>query len=217
MPRENSVPRSSRSDAALLPVRTRRTLSGKAPMTSASTVHCPRRAASVDADECFACRFFTGVVPHGRSAAVRCTGVDAAPAELGDGDDADTTSVQAIMTRDVVCVTPDMSLAAVTALLVDRGYGGVPVVDDDGAPMGIVSKTDLVRAVHEVEADEREDRTVRDVMMPIAFSLTEQATVATVAAMMSCESVHRIPVVDDAGRVVGIVSSLDLVRCVARR
>jgi CBS domain-containing protein len=216
MPRENPVHGSLRSDAALLPVRIRRTLSGDAPMRSESTVHCPRRDTSLDADECFACRFFAAVVPHRDGAAIRCEGARGEPADLADGEDADTTSVQAIMTRDVVCVTPSLSLDALTTLLVDRGFGGVPVVDAEGYPVGVVSKTDLVRASRELEAHDRETSTVGDVMMPIAFTLTEQATVATVAALMTCEGVHRMPVVDDAGHVVGIVSSLDLVRWIAR-
>jgi CBS domain-containing protein len=216
MPRFLEARRSFRTDGvALLPVRTRRTLCGHAPMTTASTVHCPRRGEAVDADECFTCAHFTGVVPHGRDAAIRCAGVGT-PDELCDGIDAETTSVQAVMSRDVVCVTPGTGIDAVATLLIERGYSGVPVVDASGVPVGVVSKTDLVRASREIEPHERDERCVGDIMMPVAFSLAEDATLGMVASMMACEGVHRVPVVDAAGRIVGIVTTLDLVRWIAR-
>src|SRR4029079_18434500 len=58
---------------------------------------------------------------------------------------ADRTPVSAIMTTDVICVQPDVSIESVTRLLLERGISGVPVVDADGVPVGLVSKTDLLR------------------------------------------------------------------------
>lgn len=58
---------------------------------------------------------------------------------------ADDTPVSATMTRHVVCVRPDLSIEALASLFVERGFSGVPVVDAAGFPLGVVSKTDLVR------------------------------------------------------------------------
>jgi CBS domain-containing protein len=53
--------------------------------------------------------------------------------------------VRDVMTRDVVCVSPDFALDALAALLSARGIQGAPVVDVDGVVIGVVSQTDLLR------------------------------------------------------------------------
>jgi CBS-domain-containing membrane protein len=50
-----------------------------------------------------------------------------------------------VMTRDVVSVTPDTPVRKVASLLVKHRIGAVPVIDDGGAPIGIVSEGDLIR------------------------------------------------------------------------
>ncbi len=119
--------------------------------------------------------------------------------------------IAAVMTHDVVCVGPDLSIAALTTLLVERGISGVPVVDENAVPIGMVSKTDLLRLPPEVPAV----ATVADYMTPIAFTLREDAPLAQAAALMAWEGVHRIPVCSADGDVVGILSTLDVVRWLA--
>ena len=107
-------------------------------------------------------------------------------------------------------------------------------------PIGVVSKTDLVREFTQRDGNEELEpvrcriegveaelgpgfhlqplatATVGDVMMPVPFSLEETETVAVAAALMAAEGVHRIPVVARPnGAVVGIVSSLDVLRWLA--
>ncbi len=143
--------------------------------------------------------------------------------------------VSAVMTSDVVCVQKDLSVETLTALFLERGFSGAPVVDENGLPIGLVSKTDLVREQHdgggleeweplcvrvgggvEYELDPEfhaapiARATVADIMMSIVFALPENATVAKAAALMAHEGVHRIPVVSSGGQVVGVLSSLDI-------
>jgi CBS domain-containing protein len=54
--------------------------------------------------------------------------------------------------------------------------------------------------------------TAGDVMSPVAFSLPESSNIGQAAALMAFEAVHGLPVVADAGEVVGIVSALDILR-----
>jgi CBS domain-containing protein len=141
--------------------------------------------------------------------------------------------VTEVMTRDVLCVSPDLSLDGLRALLVERGISGVPVVDDRGVPMGMISKSDLVRRVYEDAATgegtvrldeeglepgfhvERSCGTVADYMLPIAHTLGDDAPLAHAAALMAWEGVHRIPVCAADGTVVGIITTLDIARWVA--
>lgn len=132
-----------------------------------------------------------------------------------------------LMTTDVVCVGPDCGLDALAALLVRRCVGGVPVVDETGRLLGVVSKTDLVRARGEEAPDacaaafdpgvvaRPPPSVVRDIMTPLAFTLQEDAPLRTAAALLVYEGVHRAPVVSRGGRLVGILSTLDLARAVA--
>jgi CBS domain-containing protein len=58
--------------------------------------------------------------------------------------------------------------------------------------------------------------TVGDIMTPVTFTLTEDASVSRAAALMAFERVHRVPVVDAGGKVVGIVSALDVLGWLGR-
>jgi CBS domain-containing protein len=137
--------------------------------------------------------------------------------------------VSQLMTRNVLCVRDDMSVESVRELMLEKGIGGAPVVDERGMPRGLVSKTDLVRALGELDGDVNAAETlpygfhleaipralVREVMTPIVFALPMSATVADAAALMASRSIHRVIVVDSAGAVIGIVTTLDLVRWLA--
>jgi len=57
---------------------------------------------------------------------------------------ADTIPVTEIMARDVVCARPDLSVPALTELLVTNHIGCIPILDDRAQPVGIVTKLDIV-------------------------------------------------------------------------
>jgi CBS domain-containing protein len=122
---------------------------------------------------------------------------------------ADCTPVSRIMSLNVQCVTEDVSLPALAACLLDGGYSGAPVVDYEGTPVGVVSKTDLLR--HGVTPDGR----VKDIMTSMSFTLHEDQTVSNASALMAYEGIHRLPVVDVEGKVVGLLSSLDILHWLA--
>jgi CBS domain-containing protein len=119
-----------------------------------------------------------------------------------------------VMTRDVRCVTPDVAVADLVRLLAGYGIHGVPVVDEAGAPIGVVSQSDVVRAID--EGLDLTCLTVRDLMMHAAFVVDEDASVDDAAAFIALEGIHRLPVVNAARVVVGIVSAMDLVRAASR-
>jgi CBS domain-containing protein len=136
------------------------------------------------------------------------------------------TPVRELMTTHVFCVRPDVSIDELVALLIDRDINGVPVVDAHGAPIGFISKTDLVRQRYEdgdttpldgvcepgFHASSLAQVTVADLMALVPITFSEQAPIAQVADAMVSERVHQLPIVGMDGTVVGIVSSLDLVR-----
>lgn len=144
-------------------------------------------------------------------------------------------AVSEVMPSNVVCVGPDLSVEALHTLFIEQGISGVPVVNERGLPIGMVSKTDIVRHRYENGGTQAEaasapresadglhvetlaEATVGELMVPLAFTLLESAPLSHAAALMAWEGVHRIPVCSDAGDVVGIVTALDVVRWLARQ
>ena len=126
----------------------------------------------------------------------------------------DQTTVNDLMVREVVCVSREMPIAKLEELLVDLGISGAPVTDTDGRPVGMVSKTDLVSAHRRGKVTAA--TCVADIMMPMTFCVGVDETVAKTAGLMAYEGLHRIPVVNREGRVVGLVAALDVLRWLAR-
>jgi CBS domain-containing protein len=187
---------------------------GRAPEVIHS-VACPRRG-ETSVETCQTCSRLEEVSRDG----VVCTAgpaPDPMPLHLARkvlSTVADRTPISEIMTRDVMCVGQELEVDTLTAMLLDRGISAAPVVDGDGFPIGLVSKTDLVRDGWENGTTEP-GFCVRDVMAPLVYTLRDRQPMATAAAMMALERVHHLPVVDDHGRVVGMLSALDFVRWIA--
>ena len=120
--------------------------------------------------------------------------------------------VSSIMSSDVICAQRSIGVEALAALMVRYHIGSIPVVDDRGKPIGMITKLDLIERLSCLPG-----RTAEDGMMPFALSLGDRATVAHAAAMMALEDDHHIPVVTASGAIIGIVSSLDVVRWLARQ
>ena len=126
-----------------------------------------------------------------------------------------------IMSAPVVSVSPDLPVTEASNLLAQRGFTAVPVLNDDGRLIGIVTEADLLR--DGVEPDPRihgftppptrigRTRTVGDVMTTAVESFTPGADVADIARTMVAERIRCFPIVDGVG-VVGVVTRRDLLR-----
>ncbi|WP_242586942.1 CBS domain-containing protein [Streptomyces sp. MST-110588] len=146
--------------------------------------------------------------------------------------------IDQVMNRDVVRTGPAASFKDVADLLAQHGIGGAPVVDDDDKVLGVVSETDLLlrqaaqegaarhwfsrarrsggargmRAMHGVHGAQAKvrGRTARELMSAPAVTIGPRQTVTEAARTMAGRRVERLPVVDDEGRLMGIVTRSDL-------
>lgn len=143
-------------------------------------------------------------------------------------------NVQDVMTSEVVTVRPWTSLKEVAAVLAGRRISGLPVVDEDGAVVGVVSEGDILFKErgpaerkgmlaawlgdpHGPDAQAKlEAQTAAEAMTAPARTISPWRPVSAAAAEMLDGSVNRLPVVDAGGRLVGIVSRADLVRAFVR-
>ena len=134
-------------------------------------------------------------------------------------------TVGEIMAREVIMVHPDTSLQLAAELMLEHAISGMPVVDEQGQLLGMVSKTDLVRhgLAEAVQADMTlpsgqhvlDGTTVEDVMTRQVLSLPEKASLMDAAKIMVNAGIHRVPVVTARGALAGLVSTSDIVRWVA--
>lgn len=132
--------------------------------------------------------------------------------------------VTQIMSRDVICARPDLTIEAVIDLVVHNYIGCVPVVDARGRPVGMISSRELIEPLANRVATAEESprwcelapQSAGEVMQRITLSLDQYATVSDAASMMTREYIHHIPIVSTKGTVIGLVSSLDVVTWLAR-
>jgi CBS domain-containing protein len=122
---------------------------------------------------------------------------------------ADSVPITTVMSPTLVCAYPDLPLVALIRLMVDQHIGCVPIVDHQGHPHGIVTKSDLVEQL--VDDKPVAFRCAQDVMMPFALTLDERATVAHAASLMTLEDMHHVMVVSCTGALIGVVSTKDIV------
>ena len=212
-----------------LEVRVRQTLSGDGATSWRATIFCPHQGRSLHLTECLSCREFVemSLDPGEPSGILKCHpskapvpssspqgAFERGPESSADrklATLADSTPISALISGQVYCVSEDVSIQAVAALLIDGGLSSVSVVDEGGQPIGVVSQADLVRHHYESGPPSQEPpSTVADIMTDLSLTLDEGASVSQAAALMALESIPRIPVVDALGQVVGNLSSLDV-------
>jgi CBS domain-containing protein len=137
-----------------------------------------------------------------------------------------------IMTTSIVSASPDMSVRQAAGTMVFAGISGMPVIDEEGNLLGIVTEGDLMHRAEigtgvkqrawrlELVASTRElasqyvkehARKVSDVMTTDVATVSETCPVADIAELLERKRIKRVPVLRD-GKVVGVVSRANLIR-----
>jgi CBS-domain-containing membrane protein len=140
-------------------------------------------------------------------------------------------TVENVMTRDVVCVNKDTGYKDMVKLLAARRVSAMPVVDDGRHVLGVVSEADLLlkqekpaRPGIRLLSTRRRRRERAKAMATVAAALmsqpaitiSTQATLTEAARRLHAAGVKRLPVVDAVGRLVGIISRVDLLKMFLR-
>jgi CBS domain-containing protein len=142
------------------------------------------------------------------------------------------------MNRDLLTVTPSTPLSEAVKLLVDRHIGGLPVIDDAGKLVGVISESDLMwreqgleqppymiflggviyfknPLTYDRDLHKALGQTVGEVMTPHAISITANTPLPDAARIMHDKRIHRLPVVDENQHPIGIITEGDIVRAIA--
>jgi len=144
-----------------------------------------------------------------------------------------------IMTKDVITVKPETSIAELAGILMKNEISGVPVLDDSGALYGIVTENDLIsqnKRLHiptvvsfldaaiylesskkfEQEVKRVTATTVREICVRKVVTITEDTSLVDIATIMSEKKTPLLPVMK-AGKITGIVGKRDMVKAMARQ
>ncbi len=119
-----------------------------------------------------------------------------------------------LMTPGPVSLHASATLDQATKFLIERGFGAAVVIDDAGHPLGVVTKTDvLVHARQRKPGLEPDDTPVTDFMTPAVFSVRPKTPAHSVVEQLLALNVHHLFVSDEAGIIVGVISPVDVLRC----
>jgi CBS domain-containing protein len=131
------------------------------------------------------------------------------------------------MTTSVITAEPDTEYRKLVDLVVGHHFSAVPVVDDSNRVAGVVSEADLLRKIEyggvpeprlfesrrrRGERRKAAGRTAEDLMSRPAVTVAKDSSLSAAARLMDDKGVKRLPVVDDQGRLVGLVSRGDLLK-----
>jgi CBS-domain-containing membrane protein len=119
--------------------------------------------------------------------------------------------VSDVMTGDVCTVHFSDSVENAARAMVRRDCGALPVVNDNGRLIGMITDRDIVARIVARGIDPRRAR-VDECMSDRVFACYEEDLIESCLWLMSRRQIRRIPVVDDHDRVIGIVSQADLAR-----
>jgi len=141
--------------------------------------------------------------------------------------------VQNVMTENVVTVTPDMSIHEAARLLSEHKITGLPVVDEKNHVIGVLSMADilppegskkenavtklLLRLRGKQSPPRFGEERVGGAMSAPPITTGPDADVKEVAAVLDLHRIKRLPVVDDDGKLLGIISRGDIVRAMGKK
>jgi CBS domain-containing protein len=110
-----------------------------------------------------------------------------------------------IMTRDVITVTPTMTVKNLAMTLIKNQISGAPVAAKNGKIVGVVSEADIVG---------KKGKDVKAIMSKTIISVNEETPVEKIAQLMTTHKIKRLPVMRE-NKVVGIISRADIVSAIA--
>jgi len=153
-----------------------------------------------------------------------------------------TATAAELMTANPMSVRENATIQELVALLTERSISGAPVINEAGRPVGVVTQADIL--VHDREKGEystpvsdvddwvdldahpgklgaagghvilTDPTLVGEIMTPVVFSVTLTTPAKKVIEEFVSMKVHRLFVVDDDGALVGVISPLDVLRCI---
>jgi CBS domain-containing protein len=144
-----------------------------------------------------------------------------------------------IMKKNVVTIHPDAAVKDLAEILNTNRITGVPVVDDEGELLGMISGTDVIKRcdyvnkelakyedeeeydpfdgcvhIHRYFTEELFEMKIRDLMSTPVFTLTPDASFLDVCKVLTEKRIHRVTIAEN-GKLKGIIATLDVIKLIS--
>lgn len=149
--------------------------------------------------------------------------------------------VKDIMSSPAIAITGNQTVKEALDILADRNISGIPVVDETDKVIGIISDTDIIKYAHQHNVvphsslsgwvspyvdinelasvkkgfDQLATMKVNNVMTKKVYTISEDVEAGEAAKLMNRRNINRVPAVDTEGKLAGIVTRADIVKCMA--
>jgi CBS domain-containing protein len=137
--------------------------------------------------------------------------------------------VRELMTKNVITISPEASLKEAGELFKEKRVSGLPVMDEAGKVVGIVTITDMMRILSQIYAlkesekahediklsgmyeEEKAKAKVKNIMSKSVTVLGEESPIEEVMRLMFNDNIHTIPITNSQGKLVGVIGRRDMV------
>ena len=115
-----------------------------------------------------------------------------------------------VMSVDIVCAKKDATIIEVATRIVLGVFNGIPIINDDGMVIGIITTIDILRVIK--EGKDLNNTTVGDIMAVNPIVIKQNKDIEEAIDIMDKNGIFMIPVVEDDGRIIGICSRSDILK-----
>ena len=134
------------------------------------------------------------------------------------------TKAKEIMTENVVFVKRDTSLLEIAEIMANNEISGLPVVDEEGKVIGVISEKDFLSRMGAKSSMEFIARFLKnkgditepilkqkagDIMTSPALTVNEDTSISEITDIFKAKNINRVPVINEKGKLVGIISRAD--------
>jgi CBS domain-containing protein len=133
--------------------------------------------------------------------------------------DIDTIPVSKFMTKIVMTATLDQTIQSVCKIMNENNLGGVVIVKrgvSGNEPVGIITERDIIRKIGEADLFTTQTP-IRELMSTNLISIKPDNTISDAIGLLHGNNIRRLPVIDNDGKMVGIITDKDILKAVSTK
>ncbi len=133
--------------------------------------------------------------------------------------DIDTVPVSKFMTKTVITANLDQTIQSACKIMNENNLGGVVIIKrgvSGNEPVGIITERDIIRKIGDADLFTTQTP-IRELMSNNLISIKPDNTISDAIGLMHGNNIRRLPVIDNDGKMVGIITDKDILKAAARK